>query len=197
MAKQSTTLFEEFLAGLSGTWALLRGDRSAPAAFDFSQRGLTGSFIALILATSVNALLPVLLGIKTAGPLWMAMVTVTLAYGAQMGFSALALRQMQRLDGFLPYVVGENWSTVVLILIGAILMLAGLPPEAAIVIIGIAGIIIKINIARLIVTLSPWQIAILLVAQLVGGAIGLLLIGLTVPMPPGSAEAAAAAAAAG
>jgi glycerol uptake facilitator-like aquaporin len=48
-------------------------------------------------------------------------------------------------------------------------------------------IIIDINIARLIVTLSPLQVAMFIVAQLVGASIGLLLFyGMLMPVgtPP-------------
>ena len=45
-------------------------------------------------------------------------------------------------------------------------------------------LVVEINTARLIVTLSPWQIAMFLVAQLVGVALGLILVGLFVPIAP-------------
>lgn len=187
-------LWDEFLAAVRGSWALLRGDRRAPACFDFTRGGLYGSFIGLLIAVTLNGLLPALLGLKSA-PLAMALITVAITYGAQMAFSAMALRQMHRLDGFLPYVVAENWTTVVLVLVAAAGMLAGAPAEMVLIVIGIAGIVIKVNIARLIVTLSPWQIAILIVAQLAGGAVGLLVVGMTLPLPPEAVEAAAAASA--
>ena len=62
----------------------------------------------------------------------------------------------------------------------------------AVIAIGILVIVIEINIARLIVTLSPLQIAMFLVAQLVGVSIGLLLIGIMFPLSPADLEAIAA-----
>ena len=48
-------------------------------------------------------------------------------------------------------------------------------------------IVLEINISRLVVTLSPLQIAMFLIAQLVGVSIGLAVIGFTFPLPPGAA----------
>jgi hypothetical protein len=45
-------------------------------------------------------------------------------------------------------------------------------------------IIVEVNIARLIVTLTPIQIAMFLIAQLVGVSIGLLLVGFLFPVSP-------------
>jgi hypothetical protein len=50
-------------------------------------------------------------------------------------------------------------------------------------------IIVEVNIARLIVTLPPLQIAMFLIAQLVGVSIGLLLISFLFPLPPEVADA--------
>lgn len=53
----------------------------------------------------------------------------------------------------------------------------------------IVVLVIEINIARLIVTLPGLQIAIFLIAQLVGVSIGLLAINVVMPLPPEALEA--------
>lgn len=179
---QPSSLWDEFLSAARGSWALLRGDRAAPLAFDFSQRGLVGSFIAVILASVANALIPSSGG--SAAPLALTLLTIGVVYALQMGFSALALRQMQRMDGFVPYLVTDNWTTVFMVLFTLALMLAGVSAEIVLLSVGIIGLIIKVNVARLVVTLTPWQIAIFLVAQLVGGGVGLIVFSALMPLPP-------------
>src|SRR5690606_17632895 len=57
-----TTILQELTAAGRGLLALVTGDRKAATYFDFSQRGLAGSFIAFLTVTGLNAALPVLLG---------------------------------------------------------------------------------------------------------------------------------------
>ena len=66
----------------------------------------------------------------------------------------------------------------------------------SLIVLGIVVIVIEVNIARLIVTLTPLQIAMFLIAQMVGVSIGLVLVAFMFPLPPEAVEAAAAAASA-
>lgn len=182
---QSSTFWQEFQSAARGTWALLRGDRAAPQAYDYSQRGLVGSFIALIVAVTINAAVPSL-GTVSAS-LAMTLATLGIVYVLQMGFSALALYQMQRMDGLVPYLVTDNWTTLLMVLATFALVFVGVPAGLVLLAAGIAGLIVKINIARLVVTLTPWQIAIFLIAQLVGGAVGLMIFSRMLPLPPEAA----------
>jgi hypothetical protein len=180
-AKQ-TTLLEELSAAARGCVALLVGDRRAPGYFDFSMRGLAGSFVAFLVATLFNALSPLLLGIEAPpGMITRGLILVGILFAAQIAFSALVLRQIGRLDGLVPYLVADNWATFFITIISTVLAIAGLPDEAAIILLGILVIIVEINIARLIVTLPGLQIAMFLIAQLVGVTLALFLIGLVWP----------------
>ena len=120
MAQQSTFL-EELMAAGRGVISLLIGDRKAGSYFDFSQRGLLGSFIAFLLVTGLNAALPVVLGIKDAGGIARSIVMVAILFVLQVGCSAIVLRQLKRMDGLLPYVVADNWATFFLTLISGAL----------------------------------------------------------------------------
>ena len=182
MAQQSTFI-EEMMAAGRGVISLLVGDRRAGGYFDFSPRGLAGSFIALLLITALNAVLPIVLGLEGDG-IARGIVMVVILFGMQVGFSAIVLRQLKRLDGFVPYLVADNWATFFMTLVSAAVAAAGAANDFTLVVLGIIVIIIEVNIARLIVTLSPLQIAMFLVAQLVGVSIGLALIGLIMPLPP-------------
>lgn len=187
---QQKTIIEEGTAAARGVLALIIGNRAAADHFDFSQRGLAGSFIAFLAVTAVNAILPSLLGAQ--GPeasIFRGIVMVAVLFAFQVGFSAIALRQLKRLDGLVPYLVADNWATFFITIVSTLLVFVGLTGEMAIIVIGILVIIIEINIARLIVTLSPLQIAMFLVAQLVGVSLGLLVVGVLFPLSPADLEA--------
>ncbi|AKR58102.1 hypothetical protein XM25_20375 [Devosia sp. H5989] len=178
-----TTIIDEMVAAARGCALLLIGNRTASQYFDFSQRGLVGSFIAILVATTFSAYLPALLGQEPSVSVLRVILTSAIAFGLQLGFAALALRQMKRLDGFVPYLVAENWATFFLSLITLVLALFGLGGDVFLVVVGLVMLVIQINIARLIVTLAPLQVAIFLIAQLVAGSIGLLIVGLSMPLP--------------
>jgi hypothetical protein len=185
LPSRPTTIFEEMLAAARGVAALVAGDRRAPGCFDFTPRGLAGSFIAFLVASVVSAYLPTFSGDAgyTSLPPPRLLTVAALLFAVQLGFSALVLRQLKRLDGFLPYLVADNWATFFITAISSVLALFGLGSDVVVIIIGILVLIVEINIARLIVTLSPWQIAMFLVAQLVGVSIGLIVIAIVFPLP--------------
>jgi hypothetical protein len=186
----NTTIVEEMTAAGRGVLALIMGDRKAPSYFDLSLRGLAGSFIAFLAVTLANALLPVLMG--ATGPsasIFRAVATIGILFAFQIGFSALVLRQLGRLDGLLPYLVADNWATFFITIGTAILALVGFSGDMVLIVVGILVIVVEINIARLIVTLSPVQIAMFIVAQLVGVSIGLLVVGMMFPLSPADIEA--------
>jgi hypothetical protein len=186
---QQSTFIEELMAAGRGVFGLLVGDRRAGGYFDFSQRGLAGSFIAFLLITGLNAVLPLVLGIREEGGVTRSITIVAILFLMQLIFSAIALRQLKRLDGLVPYLVADNWATFFMTLITGALAAAGISGDWVLVVLAIAVIVIEVNIARLIVTLSPLQIAMFLVAQLVGVSIGLALIGFIFPMPDAAAQA--------
>ena len=183
MARQSTFL-EELMAGGRGVMGLLIGEKTAGGYFDFSTRGLAGSFIAFLLVTGVNAALPAILGYDKPGGIAASIIQVAILFVLQVAFSAIVLRQLNRLDGLVPYLVADNWATFFLTLISGGLAAAGVTGDLVLVVLAIVVIIVEVNIARLIVTLSPLQIAMFLVAQLVGVSIGLAIIGFAFPLPP-------------
>jgi hypothetical protein len=192
LAQQQSTFVEEMMAAGRGVIGLLTGDRQAGSYFDLSNRGLAGSFIALLLITALNAVLPIILG-SEGDSITRGVVTVVLLFALQLGFSVIVLRQVNRMDGLVPYLVADNWATFFLTLISAALAAAGLANDLSLIVLGVVVIIVEVNIARLIVTLPPLQIAMFLIAQLVGVSIGLAVIGFLFPLPPEVADAAASA----
>jgi hypothetical protein len=188
---QHSTFIEEMMAAGRGVIGLLVGDRQAGSYFDLSERGLAGSFIALLLVTALNAVLPIMLG-SEGDSITRGVVMVVLLFLLQLGFSIIVLRQVGRMDGLVPYLVADNWATFFLTLVSAALAAAGLANDFTLIVLGIVVILVEVNIARLIVTLPPFQIAMFLIAQLIGVLIGLGLISLIFPVPPDVASAAAA-----
>jgi hypothetical protein len=187
LATQQKSLIEEMSAAARGCVALVLGDRRAADYFDFSLCGVVGSFIAFLVATLINAVVPLLFGVQPEpGEISRSLLLVAVLFALQIGFSALVLRQIGRLDGLLPYLVADNWATFFISILSTLMSIVGVGGEFGIIAIGILVIVVEINIARLIVTLTPLQIAMFLVAQLVGVTIGLLVLGGL--MPPGMAE---------
>lgn len=183
----NTTIIEEMTAAARGVVALIIGNRRASDYFDFSERGLAGSFIAFLAVTGVNAVLPTVLGLESArGGIFKAIVMIAVLFVFQLAFSAIVLRQLKRLDGLIPYLVADNWATFYITIATSLLALVGFTGDFALLAVGILVIIVEINIARLIVTLPPLQIAMFLVAQLVGVALGLILLGMV--FPPSAAD---------
>lgn len=192
MAQQQSTFIEEMMAAGRGVIGLLIGDRQAGSYFDLGQRGLLGSFIALLLITALNAVLPIILGHETES-IARGVVTVALMFGLQLGFSIIVLRQVGRMDGLVPYLVADNWATFFLTLVSAAIAAAGFANDFTLIVLGVVVIIVEVNIARLLLTLPPLQIAMFLIAQLVGVSIGLALLGFLFPIAPDAAQAATAA----
>ena len=180
------------MAAGRGVIGLLIGDRQAGSYFDLNHRGLAGSFIALLLITALNAVLPIVLGSESES-IARNVLTVVLLFVLQIGFSIIVLRQVNRMDGLVPYLVADNWATFFLTLVSAALAAAGFANDFTLIVLGVIVIIVEVNIARLIVTLPPLQIAMFLIAQLVGVSIGLAVISFAFPLPPEVADAAASA----
>lgn len=177
------SFIDEARAAARGVIALLIGDRAAPGYFVFTQAGLVGSFIAVIVTTAIVLVFTAALG---GGGLFAGAVQNALVYGALIGTSALYLRQIGRTDATLPYIVALNWSNALLSLIMLVALVLGFSFLAVVMM--VAGIVVSINIARLIMTLRPLQIALLIAAQVVGLIAALLV--LTVLFPPTAEELA-------
>ncbi|SFZ86403.1 hypothetical protein SAMN02983003_3583 [Devosia enhydra] len=170
---------------MRGVAALAMGDRKGPGWFDFSDRGLVGSFIALLAVIGINAGLPLLLGIEGArGSALRSVITFVVLLGAQLAAAALVLRQIGRQDGLVPYIVADNWAIFTITMVTVLLSLLGVGNELTLLAIMLLVLIVQVNIARLVVTLSVGQIVLFLIAQLVGGMVGLLIILMTLPLPP-------------
>lgn len=180
---QSANFLEELMAAGRGLIRLLVGDRRAGSYFDFSQRGLAGSFIALLIVAGLDAVLPLILSSKHDS-IATSMFQLVVIYGFQLGFTTLVLRQLKRMDALLPYMVSYNWLNFFATLILGAIFAAGIGASIAILVIGIMAIVIEVNIARLVMTLSPLHIAFMIGAQIIGVLIGLLLLMLLFPLPP-------------
>lgn len=173
---------EEIKHAVRGCWALVVGRREASENFDFSQRGLIGSLIAVLIAMLLAGFGPMLLGLPVpAGAPTQSIIVNAVLFAAQAGMALVVLRQMGRQDGFVPYLVTSNWVTLVsavLLLVSTLFGALGLVILAAV---AIFALVTFINIGRFIVTLSPLQIALLFVSQAVGVFLALGIVALLLP----------------
>jgi hypothetical protein len=184
LAQPTTTFLDELIAAARGCIALLLGRREAPSYFDFSQRGLVGSFIALLIAITFNGVLSTL----AAPPELPSSISLSIllglaAYVGQAGAAWLALRQMGRQDGFVPYIVASNWvalAIIVLLLMSMALGPLGIVILAVVFVLALASFI---NIGRFIVTLTPLQIGLLFLAEAAGFFVMLTIIAVMLPIP--------------
>ena len=175
---------DEVVAAGRGVAALIVGDRRAVQYFDFSQRGLVGSFIGFLAITFISALVPLVIpGAREDYSIAKSTMIAAILFASQVGFAAIVLRQMKRLDGLQPYLVADNWASVWISAGQLLLSLVGFGGDIAFFALAILVIVVEINIARLIVTLSPLQIAMFMIAQLVGVSIALIVVGILFPSP--------------
>lgn len=188
------TLFEEAGSALAGTWLLLAGRGEARGYFDFSQRGLAGSFIPLVLACVT---LVTFLGMGPADQsISAAMQVFVLGAIATLRYSALRviLPPLGASDAFRPYMVASNWASA--IAVAAVMVLTfGVAFVAALILgptsgetlvglvlalwvaVAIAIVVIEINILRIVAGLGAGEIILALAVQLLAVLTGFALIG--------------------
>ena len=185
MAQPTTTFLDELTAAARGCVALLLGRREASTFFDFSQRGLVGSLIATIIAVGLAGFGPLLTGVPLPpGAATQSVIINGALFVAQAVTAFVALRQMGRQDGFIPYLVASNWVTLasaVLLLLSTLLGPAGIMILVLVVVLALATFI---NIGRFIVTLTPLQIGVLFISQAVGVFLALAVVAVILGPPP-------------
>lgn len=167
---------------MRGVLALVVGDRNAGSFFDFGQRGVVTSFLPLLILMGLQIVASMALGLPTPGGFARSIIETVVAYGAIMGGTGLLLRALSRQDVLWPFLVVFNWSNVGLTVLLVISMLTGFTP--ALFLLVVVAMIISINIGRLIMTLRPVQIALLIGVQVVGLFAALLLVSFLFPLTP-------------
>lgn len=182
MPERNRSFVQEVAEAFRGVLGLVVGDRESPRRFNFSIEGLIGSMIALLLITGLSDYLPVLLG--HPGAMFRSFASDTLLTALQWGCSALVLRQVGRSDGFVPYLVADNWATVFITIAITTFQLMGGASDILSMAVVVLLLVVAVNIGRLVVGLPALQVATLVIAQLTGAAIGILAIGILFPIPP-------------
>lgn len=172
-------MLSEARAAARGTFALVVGDKGASRYFDFSQRGLVSSFIALLAAIAFELLLSSGSPVRGA---FAALISNAILYGAVLGATWLFLRQISRGEVFQPFIVTVNWANAVLSIALGVSVLLGLGIVGILIL--IAGLVLTINIGRVIMSLRPGQIVLLIIVQAVGLFAALLVLALIFPPTP-------------
>jgi hypothetical protein len=176
----SLSFIDEAQSAARGVIALLFGQRTAPGYFSFTQQGLVSSFIAMLLMTAVELVVGSALG--ATGSIASATLQTALVYVLLMASSALFFNMIGRPDALRPYVVTINWSNAVFAVL--LLLLTALVPTIAGLVALATGLVMAINIGRLITSLRPLHIFLLMVMQAVGMVIAVLLILILFPLTP-------------
>ena len=184
MAQYPQTFLEEATSAARGCWALVAGQRNAATYFDFSPRGLVGSFIAVAIAVGLAGFGPMLFGAYAPpGAATQSIIMNVALFIAQAAMAFVVLRQMGRQDGFIPYLVATNWVT----LLSALMMLVSVMFGPAGIVLLFAVVVVAmltfINIGRYVVTLKGMQIALLFISQAVGVFLAMGVLVLILPMP--------------
>ena len=183
MAERGLTLLEEAGRAVGGMLRLVLGRRDATCRFDFSQRGLAGSFIALIVAFVVfTAITGMGAAVRqTMSPTGQLFIIGTLV-AARFVALRVVLPRLNALHAFRPVMVASNWvnaiavgglvaATFCLAFVGA-LMLGPTAGETLVAIIltlwvaiAIATFVAEVNILRLVAALGGGEIVMVLAAQ--------------------------------
>lgn len=183
MAERRSTLFEEAGRAVGGMWRLLLGRRDALSRFDFSQRGLAGSFIPLVVAFVVFTAIT---GMGAAAQRTLSPTGQLFIFGAlitaRFGALRIVLPRLDSLHAFRPVMVASNWinaiavgglvvTTFCVAFVGALV----LGPASGETIVGIiltlwaaiaiAMLIAEINILRLVAALKGSEVVMVLAAQ--------------------------------
>ncbi len=181
MAQPTTTFLDELLSAGRGCLALLIGNRQAPSYFDFSQRGLVGSFIALVIGLTLQAFGPQPVSPPDTGGVAGVLIMTGIVIAIQIGVAHVVLRLLGRGDGFIPFVVVLNWASLFQGVIAVLLVVAFGPilvvdpatqmmqfttASVPYLVLSVAALVVWVNIARLILTLRPKHVALFVVAQL-------------------------------
>lgn len=179
MAQPLPTFAQELTLAVQGSWRLLIGRRDVGQYYAEDLRGLATSFIALIGSVVITFAMSAMLnaGAPTEISSFSLLVQNALLYGGITLASWVVLRLTSKTDRFVPYLVVENWINAILSVLLAILALVTRSGELVVFVALIAGLVARINNARLIVGLGIAQIVMLIIVQSIGLMIALLIAG--------------------
>lgn len=181
------TLIEEMIAAGRGMLALITSRRNASTYFNLTLVGLVGSFVAFFVSAGISthtssAVIDLLIADAIVIPEnatmqgWPGLLALLVSHAIKLGFAAISLNWMKRVDGFVPFLVASNWADLFSITGFAILVYLGLGASVLVLIFGGMVFLVHINIARLIVTLRPMQIVLFFVTQFVGSVMAIIVI---------------------
>ncbi|MAN76276.1 MAG: hypothetical protein CML24_03520 [Rhizobiales bacterium] len=187
MSQAQPTLLEETRSAVAGTWRLIVGRRDAPGYFFTDMRGLTSSFIALLVSVAVTFLISALVAPGEAEvSTFAALVQNALLYAGIMGGSWVVLRLTGLTEKFAAFVTVENWVNAVVSIALAFVALVTTSAELILLLAVVIGFLARINNARLVVGMKAGQIVMLIVVQTIGMLVALLAVGVLygpVPTP--------------
>jgi hypothetical protein len=179
------TYIDEVTQAARGCLAVLRGDRDAPEYFDLTLHGLTGSLIALLVATGVQVHVPMpetdsAAVLSPFGELLFAITVIAMWFGALYGF----LRLIGMGERLVPYIVIHNWGSFYASILLIALMLAGFTGLAAPFVVGAVSLYFSLRAAWLVISPRWSSIAVVAGAQLAATVLAVLLLSTLLPAAP-------------
>jgi len=177
---QQNNLLGEAAAAARGVVAVVIGDRQAARFFNLTTHGLAGSFIALLIVVALLCGLPLLFGLQGLALYSLSSIAVT--FLVESGCAAIVLLQCKRIDAFVPYLVANNWASVYVTAVTLPLSLGGIGSDLMGLVVGVLIVLLALNIGRLIIGLTPIQVGMLVVSQVVAYYASELLVSL-LPLP--------------
>lgn len=181
MAETNRPFVVELRAAIRGVFALVTGDRNAPAFFDFSSAGVASSFVPVLVVAVLEMVEQMAVGAVGPGGVTAGAVQTGIVYATFIGATALLLAAIGRRDAFRPFLVTYNWANAVLTLAVGVLMLFSTVVAMGLAFVGTLAMII--NIGRLVMTLKTSQVVMLMLTQIIGGALSLLIISALYSVP--------------
>lgn len=187
----SQSFLDEFRSAARGCYALLTGKKQAATYFDLSPAGLAGSLAMVLLVIALTSFSKLPIDGETVAPT-SAGLDILLsvgAYGVQCGAAYAYFSVIKRLDGFVPYLVASNWVAVfsaIALQLALLIVAYGPALLGFLVLVAIvaASLMLFVNVGRLIATLKPVQILVLLAVDGTALFFGLALLATFLPAPP-------------
>lgn len=115
------TLLDEMISAFHGFIAIITGKRDAEKHFNLTLYGLSGAAIALVISFAISTFVPSIIGDSSSTLSAPQALSFTAGvFVIQVGAAAIVLNQLNRLDGFVPYLVVDFYSTLFITILAII-----------------------------------------------------------------------------
>lgn len=178
MSAQPESFLTEARNAMTGVIRLFLNDRQGVAFFRTDGAGLMGSFAALFLSWILFLFAPSLLGIPLEEAVSISLLRAGLSQVALYGGVALYVKLFKQEQGFFPYIVAHNWSSLLLMpfQIGVLLApegvlffaLAGVTAFSLVFFLRTAQIFLNANFGQVLILIGILLVTLILLVTFTG-----------------------------